>query len=257
MVSNNFLRRLTRNRNRFECKVFLYVGLNQDNLLYQKELAEHFHKSISTVNHHIKKFKEEGLISHHLQLSPIGLELFAQVWDNVDMKKLRAHNIQVRFNLVKCPADFVQRYSKDIFEPITNGKYHGFKGILHDFTFMFYSTNKIIGVFRNILTDDDEEISSGLQIRAKEIQNILEKEFRGIEIGGFTFAKIQTSHIAILDSIIAHKFDEKGFTYEGKEIAVDKSHEKYELELTNPSNNLKEIMSLLHLENRLKEGRPL
>ncbi|MCX6746868.1 MAG: hypothetical protein NTU63_01905 [Candidatus Pacearchaeota archaeon] len=207
---------------------------------------------ISTLNYWITNFKQEGLIDKHLKLTNKGLKLFKFMWDTYDKSKLRTHNIQVIFQVVKCPSSFPDCFSKEIYQPLSNKKYKGIKTILNGFTCMFYSPKKIVCVLPDIYADTDEEISSQIQLTINLLRSILEDEFAGIKIEDYTLARIQTIHIAVLNSIKAKAYLLKGFTEENKEFAIDNSHGKSEIELTNPDNALRDIMDLLKLD---KDGR--
>lgn len=232
----------------------MYLGTKQDgSLTYQTQLADHFITPITTINYHITKFRQEGLIDNLLNLTSKGKKLFVYLWKNVGASKLRAHNLQIKFNLIKCPADYIRKYSNSIFTPFSNGRYRGLKGDLDDTTFMIYSTKKVICVIRDVFGNNDEEISYGIQLIAMQVKSRLEEMFEGIKIGGFSFARIQTSHIAVLDSVISELYEEAGITYEGKSLNIDKSNDNPEIEATDPSTNLIDAMYLLDLEKRIKE----
>ena len=256
MVSNKFLGNLLSKRNRLRHKLFLYVGKHQNGeLTYQTQIKEHFKIPYTTINYHITKFKEEGLIDNHLNLTNTGIKLFKLIWKDAGIKKLRAHNIQIKFNLIKCPINYVKKYSRDIFKTFTNGRYYGFKGDLGNFTFMFYSKKKIICVLKDIFGNNDEEITSSLMILIGEIKNILEKEFLGIKIEAHNLAKIQTMHIAVLDSYISENYNLRGFTYESKTMAIDESKGRYELESTNSETCLEDCMKLLKIDKNANSNR--
>ena len=256
MTTIKFFRNFLRNRNSLAYKLFLYIGMNQNGeLFYQHQLKEHFKIPLTTINHHITKFKREGLIKHHLELSVDGQKLFKYLWDNARIKKLRAHNIQIKFKLTQCPKDYVRKYSRSIFQIVGNNRYTALKGSFQGFIFMFYSPEKIVCTLKDIFGDTDEEISSAVQIIVPKIQEKLEYEFPGIGINDFELARIQTSHIAILDSILAKSFVLRGFTYESKKIAIDESHGRPELEATDPETNLNDIIKLLRLERRVTKKK--
>jgi len=232
-------------------KLFLFIGLRQNgSLTYQTQIAKDIGKPLTTINYHITKFKQEGLIDNHLNLTDKGSKTFRFLWENVDKTKLRAHNIQIKFNVIKCPAKFPDCFCKTIYQPLTNKKYRGLKAKLNDFTVMFYSPRKIICVLKDIYADSKEEIISALQITVLQVKEILEKEFEGIKIAEYETARIQTMHIAVLNSIIAKKVALNGFTYEGKDIAIDNSKGKPEIEATNPSNIWQMIEMLIELEKK-------
>jgi DNA-binding MarR family transcriptional regulator len=250
MVSDKFLRKSSA----LPYKIFMYIATHQEgDLLYQKSLEEHLNAPYTTINYHITKFKQEGLISIYLELTDKGKKLFKYIWENCDKKLLRAHNIQVKFNVFKCPRNFPEVFSKLIYQPITNKKYKGIKAELNGITLMFYSPKKIVCTLKDIYADNDEEISSAIQILVPDIKKLIELEFEGVVIGGCELAKIQSMHVAVLDSIIAKNHVIKGFTLENKDYAIDRSKGRYEVELTNPSNALRDIMDLVFLENKAKK----
>lgn len=229
--------------------ILLFIGTHQDgSLTYQMQIARELKSSITTINYWVSKFKQEGLINKQLKLTNKGLNLFKFIWDNLDSQKLRAHNIQVIFQVTKCPSAFPDCFSKGIYQPLSNNKYRGIKTILRGFTCMFYSPKKIVCVLPDIYANSDEEISSQIQLIIISLKAILEDEFVGVKLGGYKLAKIQTMHIAVLNSLIAKSYLLKGFTEENKEFAIDNSHGIPEIELTNPNNVLRDIMDLSKLD---------
>jgi len=235
------------------------LGLCQeDNMLYQRVLAKRLGKPLTTINYHITKLYQEGLINKKLDLTGKGIRLFKYLWENTDKKILRAHNIQIKFTLKKCPTNYLKRYSNEILQIITNTKYKGFKSQIKsefgNITLMLYSKKKIICVLKDIFANTDEEISAQVQLISMDLKEKIELNFEGIEIDNYGWVKIQSSHIAILDSVFAQKVLLKGFTYESKEIALDKSNGRYEFELTNPKKNLGYIEFIKRLEEKIKNN---
>ena len=165
--------------------------------------------------------------------------------------RLRAHNIQIKFRVIKCPNGFPNCYlRKGIYEPCTNRRYSGLKTELLGCKVMFYSPRKIICVLPNIYTNTDEEISSRIMLVVSDLKEALEQEFEGIRIDDYEIARIQTMHVAVLNAIIAKTFLIKGLTYSSKKIAIDKSHGIPEIEITDPAVSLDYIEKLLKiLEN--------
>lgn len=256
MSSSKFLRHFLNKRNVLTYQLFIYIGVNQGgDLIYQEQLAEYFHKSLSTVNYHIIKFRKEGLLSDFLNLTEEGKKLFKFLWEKADAKILRAHNIVIKFNLIKCPVDYVKRYVNEIFVEFGNGKYKGLKGKQKGITYMLYSTKKIVCVVPDIFADTDEEISVTMQLITQEMKEIIEAKFVGVLIGGHSLGKIQKSHIAILDAYTTKIFDLENTNYTGKEIALDKSHDKYEFELIDPKTNLRTIEDLKLLDEMLRKSK--
>lgn len=234
-------------------RVFNYIGVNQNNeLFYQTDIAEFFHKPLTTINYWITKFKQEGLITKYLELTERGHKLFHYLWNNESKKRLRAHNIQVIFRLDKCPKNFPYCFSKSIYQPLSNKRYKGILTKLREFTVMFYSPRKIVCVLPDIYADTDEEISATIQILIPELRTILEDEFQGIRLGEYELAKIQSMHIALPNSIVAKKYLIRGFTEENQEFAIDNSHSLPEIELTDCSAALRDIMELLKFENKAR-----
>jgi hypothetical protein len=234
----------------------LYIGLHQNgDLTFQNEVSEHFKIPLTTLNYHITKFQDEGLIEemHGLNLTDDGKKLFKYMWENTGKKELRAHNIQIMFRVIICPKHFPECFSKSIYQFFSNGKYRGIKTELKNMIVMFYSPRKIVCVLRDIYGNTDEEISGAVMLLIPEIYKILEKEFEGIKIDGYEIGIIQKMHIAILNSIIAEKYLLKGSTEENKEFAIDNSNGIKELELTEPSTALRDIMELLGLEEDFKK----
>lgn len=256
-MNKKFLRNFLRNRNALQYKIFMKLGLYQeDKILYQTDLAKMLKKTSSTINYHITKFYQEGLINKKLELTGKGMRLFRYLWENADKKILRAHNIQIKFILRKCPTHYIERYSDKIIQIITNTRYRGFKSQIKsewgNITLMLYSKKKIICVLKDIFADTDEEISAQVQLVSMDLKEKIELEFEGIEIDTYECVKIQSSHIALLDSILSESLSIKGFTYESKELALDKSNGRYESELTNPQNNLGGIEFVKDLEDKIR-----
>jgi len=254
MTNLKFIRSFFRKRGALPYKIFLYIGLHQNgDLTFQNEISKHFKIPLTTLNYHITKFKGEGLIKNGLNLTDDGKKLFRYMWENIGKKKLRAHNIQIVFNVVICPSYFPDCFSKSIYQFFSNSKYRAIKTELRGMTVMFYSPKKIVCVLRNIYANNDEEISSALQLVITEIKSLLEKEFEGIKINGYEIAKIQKMHIAVLNSVIAEKYLIKGATEENNKFAIDGSDKGREIEITEPSTALRDIMDLLELDESFKE----
>jgi len=238
-------------------RYFLFIGLHQDDglITYQTQIARELKKPNTTVNYWITKFKDKGLIDKQLKLTSKGNRAFLFLWKNENKSILRAHNIQVKFRVIRCPENFPDCFSKSIYELITNERYRGIRTQLDGITVMFYSPKKIICVLKDIYADTDEEISSAVQVLIPELRELLEYEFQGIKLGDSELARIQTMHIAVLDSIIAKDYLIKGFTKENKDYAIDNSHGIPEIELTNSGNALKDIMNLLNLEKIVRKSK--
>jgi len=257
-MNNNALRKILRNRTVLPHKIFMNLGARENEcFLYQTRLAKKLNISNTTLNYWITNFKGEGLINKDLTLTPKGNRLFKYVWENIDKTIFRAHNIQLKLILRSCPVNYIKRYSDKIIDIISNGKYNGIKANLHskygNVTIMLYNRKKIICVLKDIYGNSDEEIAATLQLVYQELKEIIEFDFPGIKIASFLPSRIQTSHIALLDSIIAENFVLSGFTYESNTISVDKSHGRYELELTNPKNNLGGLNFLREIEKKIQK----
>lgn len=234
--------------------VLLRIGANLGGeILNQTMLSKEFNVPITTLNYHITKLKGEGLIDSNLKLTKRGISAFKYLWDNEDKSKLRAHNIQVQFNVVRCPGNFPKCFLNEVHKPMSNKKYRGLKTILGNMTIMFYTPTKISCVLPDVYGDTPQDIVGGIQMIVPEIIKILEEEFSGIKINDYSISKIQTIQVAILDSFYAKKVALGNFTYEGKEIAVDESHGRPEIEVTNPSNAFEGIEILIELERKFKE----
>jgi hypothetical protein len=207
---------------------------------------------LTTLNYQITKIKQDGYLDKQLKLTPRGLNAFRFVWENENKKILRAHNIQILFNVVKCPDKFPGCFSKTIYQPLTNKRYKGIKTKIKEITVMFYSPQKIVCVLPDVYGDNDVEISSAIQVLIPQIKELLEYEFQGVRIGTYELANIKSMHIAVLNSVIAETYLLKGFTEENKDYAIDKSHGIPETELTNASNALKDIMELVNLDKQYR-----
>ena len=162
---SNFLRNFLRKHNSLGYKLFMTLGIHQGGeFTFITQLSSYMNNPYTTINYWITKFKEEGLIINHLELSDKGKKLFKILWNNAGITKLRAHNIQVVFFLSKCPEDFVERYSSDIFSLITNGRYRGLIGKIFDVTCMIYSTKKKVVILRIYFGETIKNISFVLRI---------------------------------------------------------------------------------------------
>ncbi len=244
-MNEKFLRSLVRN---LPYQILMILGSNiNGEIIYQKQIANKLNKPLTTINYHITKFKQEGLINKDLSLTQKGLVIFKKLWDNVDKPILRAHNIQVVFKLSECPPNLPESIqgTKSIYSPLNNKKYRGIKTIIKGFTCMFYSKEKIVCCLPQIYAENDEDICFQIQSLISDLISILEDEFSGIKIKGYKLAKIQSMHIAITNSYIAKSYLLlKGFTEENSEFAIDSSHGTPELEITNPEKALSYIEPL-------------
>jgi hypothetical protein len=252
------LRKLFRNPTSKSYSIFFYLATHQEeDFLYKSILSKALRIKYTSLNYWIIKFQERGLIDNHFRLTSKGNRLFEFLWKGKDIQLLRAHNIQLRFTLSMCPADYIEKYSDCIFTEFTNKKFRGLKGEIKlqwcEIGIMIYSRKKIVCVLKDIFGETDEDIAGALCEMVPSIELLIEKRFPGIKISGCFPARIQTSHIAYLDSIMAKQFALDGFTYEGKNIAVDASHGEYEIELTNPKNNLNVIGFIKEVETMLSE----
>lgn len=253
MISNKLARMFLRNTAYI---LFLMLGAKQEQgVTYQTELAKELRQPLTSINYWITKFKGEGLIDPRLKLTEKGVKVFKFLWKNEKKKVLRAHNLQVIFPLMRCPSNFPGCFSKEVYQFITNKRYKGIKAELKGTTVMFYSPHKIVCVLRDIYGDNDEDISATIQVCLHDLIKVLEEEFSGIVLGEPCVARIQTMHIAILNSIIAKSESIKGFTRENSDFAIDSSHGIPEVELTNPSTALRDIMELVDYERGLREAR--
>lgn len=250
--------------NKLRKRIFLWLGANQGFVMLTKTyLQRKLEKPYMTINYHITKFKQEGLIDKYLKLTNKGARVFDFLWKNENVYQLRAHNIQVKFKIVKCPDCFPDCFSKNIYNPLSNGKYKGIQTSLNNMMVMFYSPKKIVCTLPDVYANTDDEIISAIQLQIPNIISVLEDEFKGIKVDDYQIAKIQTMHVAILNSIYAKSILLKDFTYEGENIAVDNSHGIPELELTNSLNCLMDIDLLMKAENdfateqsRLSNNKP-
>ena len=256
---NENIRKMFSNRKSLSQKVFFHLGLNQNEpKLYVSTVSRELKTPYNSVYYWITKFKQEGLIDNKFFLTSRGNKVFRFLWELKDIKLLRAHNMQVVFYLSTCPVEFVKRYSDKIFTIFTNGRFKGLNGELETpfgiISIMFYSRNKIVCVLKDILGESDEDISSAVASQIPDIIQLLESKFQGIKIDSHRPARMQTSHIAALDSNFAKKFNLENITYEGKNVAMDCSHGRDELELTNPRNNLRGIEILKKWEEELERS---
>ncbi len=243
------IRKIFRNPTSIPNRIMIYLGVHQDSgITYQTTMAKELKIPVTTLNYWNTKFKQEGLL--HFQKSPIkltdlGIKTFKYLWDNSGKTILRAHNIQVKFNVIKCNWNSI--CSNEIYEPLTNKKYKGIKTKLSGFTVMFYSPKKIVCVLPDVYADNDEEIASCVMLMVKDVKSIIQSEFNCV-LGTTEIAKIQSMHIAVLNSNIAKSYLLTGFTKETNEYSIDNSHGVPEVELTNPATALANIKDLIKLD---------
>ncbi|MFH1311428.1 MAG: hypothetical protein ABIH65_03425 [Nanoarchaeota archaeon] len=255
---NEKIRKIFRNPKSIAYRAFFYIGTHQDeHLLYISILSRHTKIKYTSLHYWITKFKQEGLINKQLEFTSRGNKLFKFLWEMKDVKLLRAHNIQIIFYLSSCPVEFVKRYSDKVFTVFTNKKFMGLNGEVKTpygiISIMFYSRKKIVCVLKDIFGETDEDISSAIASQVPDVIQLLESTFKGIKVESHKPARIQTSHIAVINSNFAKRFDLNSITYEGKNIAMDRSQGNEELELTNPRNNLLGIEFLKKLEEGLDD----
>lgn len=253
---SKYIRSFIRNQGSIGYKLLMYLGTHLDEIYtYQREIAGQIGTPLTSLNYHITKFRGEGLMEHDsFFLTPKGQRLFRSIWNDVNLTMLRAHNLAISLNLVSCPSDYVERYSSTIFTPFSNGRSRGLKGRLSDVSLIIYSRTKAVVHLPHIYGNTLEEIIAGVQDYIRIIKEKIELDFQGIVIGDYTLSTIQTSHIAIRNSVLAQSFLLTGATYEGRNVAVDCSHGLPELEATNPRNNLELISILMRLEMAARRG---
>jgi hypothetical protein len=255
------IRKLFRNPKSLSYEIFMYLGAHLDDpIYYVSTLSRRLKRNYNTIMYHILKFREAGLMDDWLGFTNKGKKLFEFLWDGKETQMLRAHNIQVNLTLSACPVTFVERYGEDkVFTIITNKKYRGLKGEIElefgKVGLMIYSRKKAVCVLTDVFGKSLEDIKGAYCSMIPKIIEAIETKFPGIKIDKWKPARIQTSHIAIINSIIAERFDLDGATYEGKDVAIDKSHGILEAELTNPKNNLSGIDFLKGIEHNLLSQR--
>ena len=250
--------KLFRNPNSISYKILIFLGTHQnETITYITELKKYLDMKYTTLVYWITKFNQEGLIYDGFRLTSKGNKIFESIWNFKDMNLLRAHNIQIKFYIDSCPKEFVNEYSDKIFTLMTNKRYIGLNGYIETsygrIGVSIYSRKKIVCTLKDIYAESDDEIISTLEIIVLDLITILEKKFKGIKINDYEYAKIQTMHIAFLNSNFSKKYNLGNITYEGKNIAMDNSHSIQELELTNPKNNLRGIEILKLLEDNLNK----
>src|SRR3990172_408751 len=86
-----------------------------EEVLTQTRIARELKMPLTTINYQVTKLKHQGLIDKHLKLTEKGIKAFKFLWENVDKKKLRGHNIQIKFEVLKCPDKFPDCLSKSIY----------------------------------------------------------------------------------------------------------------------------------------------
>lgn len=256
---NDKIRRMFCNQESISYKVFLFLATHQDeDYLHKTSLSRDCKVNYTSLCYWITKFNEEGLIDREYKLTPAGNKLFSFIWNGKDVKLLRAHNIQIKFELSACPPDYIRRYSDSVFTLFTNKRFRGLKGKIglrwDEIGIMIYSRKKVVCVVQDIFGEDDEDISGAICEIVPHLVKLIEKRFNGIKVSNYVPARIQTSHIALLDSTVSKRFQITGQTYEGENIAVDMSHGEYEFELTNPKNNLGGIALIKEIEEKLSQS---
>lgn len=217
--------------------IFLFVGAKQDgSLLYQTQIARELIIPITTLNYHITKWRQEGLMNDRLELTPKGKRLWEKLWENETLSmKIRAHNIQVKFEVIKCPVNFPDCFDK-IYTPLSNGKYSGVKTKFDDVSVMFYNRKKIVCTLPDVYGDTEEDCMSGIQKLCTEIKQRLEVEFKGIVINGYELAQITTLHVARMNSLIIEQLASRRGNFKIGDVEIDSSKGKGEIEAVNPKN---------------------
>ncbi|MFH0805833.1 MAG: hypothetical protein V1901_03075 [Patescibacteria group bacterium] len=235
-------------------KIFMWLGVHQDEILSQGDVARLLKLKRTCLNYHIIAFKRAGFIDRSLQLTKKGREIFFELWKAKGVPRLRIHNTQIKFYLSRCPVNYLERYKNKILKPLDNKRYKGFNFKIKDFSCTFYSRKTIVCYIKNIFAESPEETLSALQKIAEDIGQIIEKEFEGVEIGGFEMAKISFGHIALTNSFLAKKLDSLGYNYKGKAIDIDHSLSLDEAEITNfKKNNLQDIIALEKIDKDFQE----
>jgi len=206
---------------------------------------------ITTLNYHITNFKGEGLINDRLELTPKGMRLWKMLWENKALSnKFREHNIQVKFNVVKCPLGFPSCFSDKIYTPLVNGRFSGIKTKFDDVAVMFYSKKKIVCTLPDVYGDSIEDCISGIEKFCIDIKQKLESEFKGIVIDKYEMAKITHIHSARMNSAIIEGVAEREGNFKIGDVEIDSSKGRAEIETTNPHNSLEKIEEIDDLLER-------
>lgn len=239
--------------------IFLIASKNYDTFT-QTQIANLMDMPKTSLNYHISKLRNDGLINKNLELTQKGkraIDYFMR-WDKETPKKLRAHNIQLSINISKLPSNFFDIKHK-ILTPFTNQKYHGLKGNLNNCQLLFYSSNKLVVKLPDIFANDNEEITNQIHDVLMDLLTGLSEEFKGIGFDNYKICKYDSMHIAFLNSIIAEKFlIEKGRIYHtASGFAIDNSHGIAEFETENTQNIHEDIETIVRYEELARENKKL
>lgn len=247
--------KIRKNFRKNEYSIFLYLGaMESQGVTSQTQIARGLEMPITTVNYHITKLKAVGLINKFLELTPSGKRLFQELWNKECLSmKLRAHNLQVMFTLLKCPSEFPHCYTNKIFKPFSNGKYKAYKTDLEDISILFYSRNKLVCVLPDIYADNEKDIGSAIAHKCSTLKDRLEQEFKGIKIKNYEISEITHMHVAKPKSIIAKSFFLSHGNYKSAKIEIDRSKgDDPEIEAVDPETALYDI-GIIKEVDKIKE----
>lgn len=245
-------------------KVFLLCCIPKEQFYPSlKNIAEYLSPPnktpITTVQHHITKLRDRGLINKYNEPTSLGKQLYEKVvgWDksfdnsldkNV-VKSIRAHNIQIIFEVIRCNKRYDELSS--LYEIFTNNHYQGIKSTLCNSTVMFYYPNKLVCSLPDVLAENIETVMVTITELIVSLRSTI-KEKLGATLGDYKIAKIRTIHIAKTNSFIAEIFHLNGETYKSDKVEVDSSHNTPEIEAVDPNTAFSDIEKLVKYDKLLK-----
>ncbi len=243
-----------------QLKILLYVASRPDyEIITQTDTAETLNETLTTLNYHFTKLKQQGLLDKNNKLHEKGKKLlrFLKHWDKTFNKKLRAHKIQITLYLSRAP-DNIREIKNCILTPFTNKRYEGLKTETLGCQVLFYSSKKAVVILPDIYANNDEEIAAALADTIRQLIEALQMEFTGLKIDDYKPAKFTSMHVAVLDSIIAEWFILKNKRcFSNGRFGVDKSHGRYEAEAEDVKTALADIEVLVKYDDLARENESL
>lgn len=225
-------------------------------ILSQKEYSEMLKMSPTTFNYYFKQLQNYGFISKESKITEKGKQViqYFNHGDKLPPKILRAHKLQISFNVIKTPKDFWKNRNK-LFNLFTNQRYRGFKTTISGCQILFYGQKKMVAFLPDILGESELEVLGLIKEEVNELKEKIESEFPGLVLSFSEIAKFESMHVAIVNSEIAKAFNtNKAYHIHGR-IAIDNSNGESELEVENLHTLGEDLELICRYEDLVRENK--